>query len=334
MSTSLPSQMMQIVISEHGGPEVLRPHEASLPKCGLRDVLVKVEAAGVNRPDVLQRQGMYPMPPGVTTIPGLEIAGRVVALGEEVTEFAIGDPVCGLTNGGGYAEYCLLPVGQALPVPQGLTMSQAAAIPETFFTVWANVFQPGFLASGDTLLVHGGASGIGTTALMLGKAFGLKTFATAGSDIKCHALERLGAIAINYRDCDFSSVIDKSTDGKGVDAILDIVGGRYFNANINALAQDGRLVIIGFIGGRYAEKADLQALMLKRAVVTGSTMRSRTSEEKAAIAVQLKNEVWPLIEKGSIAPLVHAEFPLAEAANAHQMMEADEHIGKIVLKTV
>ncbi|MDN5848799.1 MAG: NAD(P)H-quinone oxidoreductase [Nitrococcus sp.] len=330
--TSLPKRMTEIAITLPGGPEVLQRSTVPVPVPGAGELLVRVEAAGVNRPDVIQRLGRYPMPPGANPTPGLEIAGQVVAIGDGVSGFALGDAVCGLTNGGGYAEYCLLPFGQTLPRPRNLGPIETAAVPETFFTVWANLFRLARATAGDYVLIHGGSSGIGTTALMLCREFGLRAFATAGSEQKCAAIRRLGAKAINYRVEDFAQAVLQLTDGRGVDIILDIVGGSYFERNIATLARDGRLVIIGFLGGTTAERVDLQALVLNRAVVTGSTMRSRGAEEKAAIAADLRAKVWPALAAGRCLPIIHAVFPLARAAEAHRLMEAGEHIGKIVLK--
>lgn len=328
----LPGNMVEIAIAAPGGPEVLQPRQAPIPVPGPAELLVRVAAAGVNRPDVLQRTGQYPMPPGVNPIPGLEIAGEVVALGDGATGFLPGDHVCGLTNGGGYAEYCVLPCGQALPRPPGVDAVQAAAIPETFFTVWANLFRLGGARRGEVALIHGGTSGIGTAALMLCREFGVHAFATAGSARKCDCIRELGGTAINYRKTDFVRAVLEQTQRRGVDVVLDIIGGAYFGRNMAALARDGRLIVIGFLGGTRAEQVDLQALVLKRAVVTGSTMRARTAEEKAAIAAELRSRVWPVLSAGRCLPVIHATFPLREAAAAHRLMEAGEHIGKIVLQ--
>lgn len=331
-STSLPEKMTEIAITEPGGPEVLQPRRVPLPVPGRGELLIRVEAAGVNRPDVIQRLGRYPMPPGANPIPGLEIAGEVVATGKDVAGFALGEKVFGLTNGGGYAEYCLLPCGQALCCPLGLGPIKAAAVPETFFTVWANLFRSAQAVAGMQVLIHGGTGGIGTSALMLCREFGIRAFATAGSEQKCAVIRGLGAQAINYRAADFAQAVLEQTDGRGVDIILDVVGGAYFNRNIAALARDGRVVVIGFLGGATAERVDLQALVLKRALVTGSTMRSRTAEEKAAIAADLRAKVWPLLAAGRCLPIIHAVFPLARAGDAHRLLEAGEHVGKIVLE--
>lgn len=328
----LPAAMTEIAITAPGGPEVLRPRTVPVPLPDPGELLVRVEAAGVNRPDVIQRLGRYPMPPGVNPIPGLEIAGEVVAIGDAVLGFALGDKICGLTNGGGYAEYCLLPSGQALPRPQALNSIQAAALPETFFTVWANLFRSGRARRGDTVLIHGGASGIGTSALLLCREFGIRAFATAGSERKCAAIRELGGEAINYREEDFVQIVRNRTGGRGVDVILDIVGGAYFERNIAALARDGRLIVIGFLGGTKAERVDLQALVLKRAVVSGSTMRARSAEEKAELAADLRAQVWPALAAGRCRPIVHAVFSLVRAADAHRLLETGTPIGKIVLE--
>jgi len=332
MTDSLPSEMTAIEIREPGGPEVLVPTTRPLPAPGPAEVLVKVAAAGVNRPDVLQRLGGYPPPPGASDIPGLEIAGEVAALGEGVNDWALGDAVTALVTGGGYAEYCVAPAPQCLPRPAGLSWQEAAALPETFFTVWVNVFERGGLTAGESFLVHGGSSGIGTTAIQLAKAFGARVFATAGSAEKCAACKALGAErAINYRDEDFVAIVKQAT-GKGVDVILDMVGGDYVQRNIKALAVDGRLCYIAFLGGSKVE-IDLTPLMLKRITLTGSTLRARSVDFKAGIARQLREKVWPLIEAGEIKPVMARGFPLAAAAEAHALMESSQHIGKIVLET-
>jgi NADPH2:quinone reductase len=294
-------------------------------------VLIKVEAAGVNRPDVLQRQGAYPPPPGAPATPGLEVAGRIVELGEGVRRYRRGDAVCALVPGGGYAEYCMAAEDNALPVPKGLSMVEAAAIPETFFTVWTNVLDRAALKAGETLLVHGGSSGIGTTAIMLANALGSRVIATAGSAEKCRACERLGAErAIDYRIEDFVVVVKSETSGKGADVILDMVGGDYVARNIAAAAMHGRIVNIAFLKGSKVE-VDLLPMMLKRLTLTGSTLRPRTVAEKAEIAHALEARVWPLIEAGRIKPQVFRTFPLSKAADAHRLMESGVHIGKIVL---
>jgi putative PIG3 family NAD(P)H quinone oxidoreductase len=329
---SLPKDMTLIEITHPGGPEVLQPRQALVPVAGAGEVLIRVHAAGVNRPDALQRAGKYPLKPGMNPIPGLEVAGEVVAIGTGVSDFIVGDNVCALTNGGGYAQYCVVPASQALPIPEGLDWVQAAAIPETFFTVWANLFDMGGASKGQRALIHGGTSGIGTTALMLCREFGVKAFATAGSEEKCAAIRKLGAEAINYRDQDFVQVIQEKTAGKGVNVVLDIMGGSYLNQNIAALSMEGRLVMLGFLGGAHARDVDLLAIMAKRAIVTGSLLRSRTKEEKASIAEQLREYVWPVLTAGRCLPMIDQVYPLNEAAQAHARMEAGDHIGKIVLQ--
>jgi NADPH2:quinone reductase len=328
---TLPQDMTLIEITQPGGPEVLQPRTTPVPSAGPGEVLIKVHAAGVNRPDVIQRAGKYPMKPGMSPIPGLEVAGEVVAIGDGVTDFAVGDKVCALTNGGGYAQYCVAPAGQTLPIPAGLDWIRAAAIPETFFTVWANLFGIGAATKGQRALIHGGTSGIGTTALMLCKEFGVQAFATAGSAAKCQAIRDLGGEAINYKEQSFLSAVKEKTDDKGVDVILDIMGGSYLNDNVSALSMDGRLVMLGFLGGAHAKEVDLLAILGKRATVTGSLMRSRTGAEKAAIADQLREHVWPALDAGRCLPLIDKVYPLHDAAQAHARMEAGDHIGKIVL---
>lgn len=328
----LPDLMTDIAITQPGGPEVLQPRRVPVPRPGPGQVLVKVQAAGVNRPDVLQRRGLYPMPPGVTAIPGLEIAGEVAGWGEGVTGWRLGQPVCGLTDGGGYAEYCVLPALQLLPIPESLTPVQAAAVPETFFTVWANVFQMGGATAGETLLVHGGTSGIGSTTLMLAREFGLRAVSTDGGAEKGEMACQFGAeLSIDHRTQDFLPHVMAWSDGRGVDLILDIMGASYFDRNVSALARDGRLLLIGFMGGDTVEKFNLLSVMLKRAHVTGSTMRSRTTAEKGVIAQDLLARVWPVLSAGRCLPHVHSTFPLAEAAEAHRLMESRQHMGKIVL---
>jgi putative PIG3 family NAD(P)H quinone oxidoreductase len=331
MAAVLPDTMCAIEIKSPGGPEALVPALRPLPKPAKGEILVRVAAAGVNRPDVLQRQGGYPPPKGASDIPGLEIAGTVVALGAGTSRFAEGDEVCALVAGGGYAEYCTVPEPQVLPVPAGLDLVRAAALPETFFTVWTNVFERGRLAKGETFLVHGGSSGIGTTAIQLASAFGARVFATAGNTLKCQACEKLGAEkAINYREEDFVAVVQKATAGRGVDVILDMVGGDYMEKNISLLATDGRLVNIAFLKGSKIE-VNFLPVMLKRLTLTGSTLRPRTVEEKGKIARALEEKVWPLIASGRIAPVIEGRFPLTRAADAHRLMETSAHIGKIVL---
>ncbi|MGE8068634.1 NAD(P)H-quinone oxidoreductase [Pseudomonas sp. NPDC089569] len=324
--------MTQIEITEPGGPTVLQPRHVPVPVVGAGEVLIRVRAAGVNRPDVLQRAGQYPMKPGMNPIPGLEVAGEVVAVGAGVDDFAVGDKVCALTNGGGYAQYCVVPASQTLPIPEGLDWVQAAAIPETFFTVWANLFEMGGARKGQRVLIHGGTSGIGTTALMLCREFGIDAFATAGSEEKCAVIRELGAEAINYRDQDFARVISEKTAGHGVDVVLDIMGGSYLDKNVAALALEGRLVMLGFLGGAVAKEVNLLAIMAKRAIVTGSLLRSRTREEKAVIAQQLREHVWPVLASGRCLPMIDKVYPLEDVAQAHARMEAGDHVGKIVLR--
>ena len=331
MSEEIPATMRAVEISEPGGPEVLRIGERPVPELGEGEVLVKVGAAGINRPDVMQRTGMYPPPPGASDIPGLEIAGTVAALGPDASGLQEGDAVCALVTGGGYAEYCAAPASLCLPVPEGVNIVQAAAIPETFFTVWTNVFDRGRLASGESLLVHGGSSGIGTTAIQLGKAFGATVYVTAGSDEKCKACTDLGAdAAINYRDEDFVARISELTNERGVDLILDMIGGDYLPRNLKSLAVEGRIVQIALQGGPKVEM-NLLPIMLKRLTLTGSTLRPRTVAQKAMIAHSLREKVWPLLEADKVRPIIHATFPLAQASDAHRMMESSRHIGKIVL---
>jgi NADPH2:quinone reductase len=327
---AVPTNMTAIGIKSPGGPDVLAPEERPIPQPGAGEILVKVAAAGVNRPDVMQRMGLYPPPPGAPDIPGLEIAGKVAALGAGVTRWKIGDKVMALVIGGGYAEYCLAHESHALPVG-GLTMVEAAAVPETFFTVWHNVFERGALKSGETLLVHGGTSGIGTTAIMLAKAFGARVIVTAGSDEKCAACRELGAdAAINYKTQDFVAATKEATGGNGADVILDMVGGSYIERNYEAAAVEGRIVQIAFQGGAKAE-VNFMRLMLKRLYHTGSTLRARAVADKAAIAAALDERVLPLIRAGKVKPLVYTTFPLMDVAKAHALMESSAHIGKIVL---
>ena len=326
----LPSKMTVIGIKAPGGPDVLVPEERAVPKPGTGEILVKVEAAGVNRPDVMQRQGLYPPPPGASDIPGLEIAGEVVALGANAARWKMGDKVMALVSGGGYAEYCLAHESHALPVA-GLSMVEAAAVPETFFTVWHNVFERGALKKGETLLVHGGTSGIGTTAIMLAKEFGARVITTAGSAEKCAAARKLGAdVAINYKTEDFVAATKKATNDKGAELILDMVGGDYIPRNYEAAAVEGRIVQIAFQGGPKAE-VNFMRLMLKRLHHTGSTLRARAVADKAQIAKALAGNVLPLFAKGKAKPIIYKTFPLREAAKAHALMETSAHIGKIVL---
>ncbi len=328
----LPSTMTYIAAAAPGGPEVLHPATGPLPVPAADEVLIRVQAAGVNRPDVQQRMGAYPPPPGASKIIGLEVAGEVVAAGAEVTAYRPGDKVCALTNGGGYAEYCTAPAPQCLPWPAGYDALRAAALPETYFTVWANLFDRGRLAPGETALIHGGSSGIGVTAIQLAAEFGATAYVTAGSEEKCAACLRLGAsAAINYRTQDFVEEVKRLTGGRGVDAILDMVGAAYLTRNIRSLALDGRLVLIAFLEGSRVENFDLVPVMTRRLTVTGSTMRPRTTAQKAAIAAALRERVWPVLAAGRRGPVIHATFPLAQAAEAHRLMESSAHIGKIML---
>ncbi|GGE22229.1 putative NAD(P)H quinone oxidoreductase, PIG3 family [Gemmobacter megaterium] len=329
MMTDLPETMRVIEISTPGGPEVLVPAIRALPVPGYGEILIRVAFAGVNRPDALQRAGNYAPPPGASPLPGLEASGHVVAVGEGVTRWRLGDAVCALLPGGGYAEYALCPADHALPVPAGMALREAACLPETFFTVWTNVVQRGGLKAGERFLVHGGTSGIGTTAIQLAKAMGARVFATAGSDEKCAACLTLGAErAINYRTEDFVSAL--KAEG-GADLILDMVGGSYLPRNVKALADDGRLVQIAFLTGPKVE-LNFAEVMVRRLTITGSTLRPRTVEVKAGIAAELEREVWPLLAAGKIAPVMDSEFPLDQAAAAHARMEGSSHIGKIVLR--
>lgn len=323
--------MRAVEISQFGAPDVLKVVERPDPFPAPDEILIDVHAAGVNRPDVIQRYGKYPPPPGASDIPGLEVAGVVAALGSDVTGWSIGDPVCALVAGGGYAERAAVPHEQCLPIPKGLTAIQAAGIPETFFTVWTNVFQRGKLQAGETILIHGGTSGIGTTAIQLAKAFGAQVLATAGSDDKCEAMRALGAAhAFNYKTQDWVEEGKRVTGGHGVHLILDIVGGDYIARNLDLLAIEGRLVQIAFLKSAKAE-IDFSMLMRKRLTMTGSTLRPRTPAEKGVIARELHEHVWPLLESGAVAPVIHKVFPLAEAAAAHRLMEESTHIGKIIL---
>jgi NADPH2:quinone reductase len=323
--------VLVVEIREPGGPDVLVPAERPRPTPGPGEVLVRVAAAGVNRPDVMQRLGQYPPPPGASDIPGLEVAGTIESLGADVDGWRTGDQVCALLAGGGYAEYAVAPAPQCLPVPRALPLRASAAIPETFFTVWTNVFERGRLRPGEILLVHGGASGIGTTAIQMARAFGADVFATAGSAEKCEACERLGARrAVNYRELDFVAVLRELTAGRGVDVILDMVGGPYLPRNLELLRQEGRLVQIATLGGA-ASEINMVPVLRRRLTITGSTLRARSVAEKGAIAGALREHVWPLIESGVVAPVIHAEFPLRSAAEAHRVLEADTHIGKLVL---
>lgn len=332
MIEKLPDQMRVIEITEPGGPEKLVLKHRLLPQPAPGEVLIKVAVAGVNRPDCLQRQGGYPPPPGASDIPGLEVAGTIVGLGEGVASWKLGDAVCALLTGGGYAEYCTAPAPQCLPIPNGLTVRQAAALPETFFTVWSNIFDRARLQPGETLLVHGGASGIGTTAIQLAAALGSRVFATVGGVEKIQPCLDLGAErVINYREEDFVQVIKELTRNRGVDVILDMVGGDYVQRNLSALAVEGRLVFIAFLRGAKME-LNLAPVMMKRLTITGSTLRARPVEHKAPIAESLRNNVWPLLANGAIKPIIDRVFPLAEAADAHALMESNRHIGKLLLQ--
>ncbi|HEY8565500.1 MAG TPA: NAD(P)H-quinone oxidoreductase [Beijerinckiaceae bacterium] len=331
---TLPASMRLIRFAGKGGPEVIQVGEASVPSPGPGQVLVEVAAAGINRPDCLQRAGGYPPPPGATDIPGLEIAGRVVAVGEGVGAPVVGETVCALVISGGYAEYALADAALCLPVPKPLSLVEAGGVPETYFTVYDNVFTRGRLAAGETLLVHGGSSGIGSTAIQLAKAAGATVYATAGSPEKCRFCEDLGAAAaIDYRAQDFVAEVKRLTEGRGVDVILDMVGAPYAMRNIACLAVEGRLVQIAFLQGSRPEGFDLQPIMLKRLTVTGSTLRPRSTALKAKIAEGLRRDVWPLLESGAVKPIVHATFPLEQARDAHALMESSAHLGKIVLVT-
>lgn len=329
MST-LPARMTAIGIKTPGGPEALVPEERPVPTPGEGELLIRLRAAGVNRPDVMQRKGLYPPPPGASDIPGLEIAGEIAALGPGIKRWKEGDRVMALVSGGGYAEYCLAHASHTLAV-SGLPLEEAAAVPETFFTVWHNVFERGGLKAGETFLVHGGSSGIGTTAIQLAKQFGARVFTTAGSDEKCQACRKLGAdLAINYKTDDFVAACKKTTDGKGVDLILDMVGGDYIERNYEAAAVEGRIVQIAFQGSPRAT-VDFRRIMLKRLHHTGSTLRSRTVADKGAIARRVEEKVLPLLASGKVKPILYKTFPLKDAATAHALMESSRHIGKIVL---
>jgi len=329
---TLPSTMRYIDVAQPGGPEALFVATGPLPQPRANEVLVHVHAAGVNRPDVAQRQGKYPPPPDASPVLGLEVAGEVVAVGEGVTTHQVGERVCGLANGGGYAEYCVVPSTQCLPWPAGYDAVRAAAVPETFFTVWANLFDIGRLAAGESVLIHGGSSGIGTTAIQLAHEFGSRVYVTAGSAEKCDACVKLGAnAAINYKEADFAESIKAFTNGAGVDVVLDMIGGPYAQRNLRCLKMDGRLVLIAFLGGSKVEQFDLLNVMVRRLTVTGSTMRPRTAAQKGAIAEVLRSKVWPVLAEGRCGPVIHGVFPLDRAAEAHRLMESSTHIGKIVL---
>lgn len=328
---NLPTTMRAVEISEPGGPEVLRLVERPVPKPRHSEILIRLAAAGVNRPDALQRAGAYAPPPTASDLPGLEGAGVVAAVGAGVTRWRVGDEVCALLPGGGYADYCVTNQDHALPVPAGLDMIEAAALCETYFTVWANVFQRGGLTGGESFLVHGGSSGIGTTAIQLAHHFGARVFTTAGSDEKCAVCRVLGAEhAINYRTQDYVQEVKDATDGRGVDLILDMVGGEYIPRNIKALANDGRLVMIAFLGGAIA-KLNFAHIMARRLTVTGSTLRPQSDQIKAGIAAELEAQVWPLLAAGTLAPVMDKIYPLKDAAEAHRRIEGADHIGKIVL---
>ena len=323
--------MNVVEIAAPGGPEQLRPGKRPVPKRGEGEVLIRVAAAGVNRPDVMQRQGRYPPPPGASDLPGLEVAGEIVEIGAEISGLALGDKVTALLPGGGYAEYAVASAVLCLPVPDGLSMVEAAAIPETYFTVWTNLFERGGCKAGDTVLIHGGTSGIGTTAIQLAHAWGARVYATAGSAEKVKACERLGAVrGINYKTEDFVEVIKQETGGKGVNIVLDMVAGSYAERNIDSTALEGRIVVISLLGGSRAE-INIGKILMKRLTLTGSTLRSRTVEQKAAVAAGVLQNVWPILRAGRARPVIHATFPLAQASEAHSLMESSNHIGKIVL---
>lgn len=331
MSSSLPATMNAVHIRENGGPEVLEKTTRNLPQLKEGEVLIKVAAAGLNRPDIMQRTGLYPPPPGVTDIPGLEVAGRIAALGTGVTNWSVGDKVCALVAGGGYADYCPAPAEQCLPLPASLTMAEGAGLAETFFTVWSNVFDRGRLVAGEIFLIHGGTSGIGTTAIQLAKAFGATVITTSGDDDKCAFCRDLGAdLALNYKTEDFEAEIKKFTDGKGVNVILDMVGGDYVDKNLRMLAVEGRLVLIAVQKGPKAT-LNILPIMLKRLTFTGSTLRARETSFKADIAASLKEKVWPLLENGTVKPIISKTFPLEEAAAAHTYLESGKHKGKVIL---
>ena len=328
----IPQTMSYVHANGAGGPEVLGLATGPVPTPKPDEVLIRVQAAGVNRPDVAQRQGSYPPPPGASPILGLEVAGEVAAIGDQVTTLSVGDKVCALTNGGSYAEYCTAPAPQCLPWPKGYDAVRAGALPETSFTVWANLFQLGQLAKGQTALVHGGTSGIGVTAIQFAREFGAHIYATAGSDDKVAACLKLGAdAAINYRTRDFAAEIKTLTEGRGVNVILDMVGAPYMTSNIRSLAMDGRLVLIAFLQGSKVPDFDFLQVMVKRLTITGSTMRPRTTAQKGQIAAELREKVWPALDAGRCPPVIHATFPLSRAAEAHALMESSAHIGKIML---
>lgn len=328
----IPHTMTYVQANGAGGPEVLGLTAGPVPAPKPDEVLIRVQAAGVNRPDIAQRQGSYPPPPGASPILGLEVAGDIVATGDQVTTLSVGDRVCALTNGGGYAEYCTVPAPQCLPWPKGYDAIRAGALPETSFTVWANLFQIGRLTAGETALVHGGTSGIGVTAIQFAHEFGARIFATAGTDDKCAACLKLGAdAAINYRTQDFAAEVKTLTEGRGVNVILDMVGAPYMARNIRSLATDGRLVIIAFLQGSKVQDFDFVPVLVRRLMITGSTMRPRTTAQKGAVAAELRAKIWPALGAGRCRPVIHATFPLAQAAEAHRLMESSQHIGKIIL---
>jgi NADPH2:quinone reductase len=328
----VPQTMTYVAANGAGGSEVLGLATGPVPEPKPDEVLIRVQAAGVNRPDVAQRQGSYPPPAGASPILGLEVAGEVVATGAQVTTLSVGDQVCALTNGGGYAEYCTAPAPQCLPWPKGYDAIRAGALPETSFTVWANLFQIGRLSKGETALVHGGTSGIGVTAIQFAHEFGARIFATAGSDEKCAACLKLGAdAAINYRTQDFATEVKTLTEGRGVNVILDMVGGPYMVRNVRSLGLDGRLVLIAFLQGSKVPEFDFVPVLVKRLTIAGSTMRPRTTAQKGQIAAELREKVWPVLDAGRCDPVIHATFPLAQAAEAHRLMESSTHIGKIML---
>lgn len=328
---TIPQEMAAIEIAEPGGPEVLSPVMRPTPRPGPGEVLIAVAAAGVNRPDVMQRRGLYPPPPGAPDIPGLEVSGTVIALGEGVTRWSTGDRVCALLAGGGYAEYAVAPEGQCLPVPEGLSIEEAASLPETYFTVWSNLFERGYVMAGETVLLHGGTSGIGTTAIQLCRAFGISIYVTCGSDEKCAMAEELGAsAAINYRTEDFVERVRELTDGRGVDVVLDMIGGSYVPRNLSVLTDGGRHVSIATQEGAKAE-INIFHIMRRRLVLTGSTLRARSVAFKSALAESLERDVWPLFARGDLRPVIDTRFSLRDAAEAHRRMEASRHMGKIVL---
>lgn len=332
MTEPLPKTMTVVEISEPGDPDVLKTAARAVPQVEEGHVLIQVAYAGVNRPDVMQRKGMYPPPPGAPDFPGLEVSGRIAAIGDNVRGFAEGDEVCALVAGGGYAQYCLAPAAQCLPIPANLSLKEAAGLPETFFTVWTNMMDRGRLQQGETVLIHGGSSGIGTTGIQMAVAWGARVLVTAGTGEKCQACEDLGAVrAINYKTEDFVEEVKKSTDGKGVDLILDMVGADYYERNVNCLAVEGRLVQIALQTGSKTNM-DLLPIMIRRLTVTGSTLRPRSIEQKGEIASALRRHIWPLIEKGKIQPIIYKSFPLSDAAGAHALMESSTHIGKILLE--